>query len=165
MAQRPTPAQLLTPSVLDRLIDDHPESAVEASKRQGQILRELKQTVRRDLENLLNTRVRCIPLPPGLEELEVSLANYGIPDFTGSSVSGDGSLDELFRSIEKAVQIFEPRLKDVRVESVGSSEPLDRTLRFRISAVLHVEPIEERMCLDSEVEPVTGTFRIREEGR
>lgn len=164
MAQRPTAAQSLTPSVLDRLIDDYPESATEANKRQGQILRELKQSVRRDLENLLNTRVRCVPLPPGLEELEVSLANYGIPDFTGSNAVG-GNVGELFRAIERAVQIFEPRLKEIRVEPAGGSEPLDRTLRFRISAVLHVEPIEERMYLDSEVEPVTGTFHIREEHR
>jgi len=165
MAQRPTPSQLLVPSVLDRLIDDNPESNVEAPKRQGQVLRDLKQAVRRDLENLLNTRIRVLPLPPGLDELTESLANYGIPDVSGTSVTGDGSLDELFRSIERAVQIFEPRLRDIRVESASSAEPLDRTLRFRISAVLHVEPIEERLCLDSEVEPVTGTFRIREEGR
>ena len=47
--------QLLTPSVLDRLIDEEPTSTRELPKSRGQVLRDLKQHIRRDLENLLNT--------------------------------------------------------------------------------------------------------------
>ena len=49
-----------------------------------QVLREVKQSIRRDLENLLNTRRQPRPLPPGLEELEASLVSYGVPDVSGS---------------------------------------------------------------------------------
>ena len=59
--------QPLVPSVLDRLMDCEPDNPREAPKSRHQILRELKQSVRRDLENLLNTRwrVRQLAARPG----------------------------------------------------------------------------------------------------
>ena len=80
------PDQPLVPSVLDRLLDFEPEVNREAPRSRNQVLRELKQSVRRDLENLLNTKTRCVPCPPHLEELKQSLLNYGIPDFTSASL-------------------------------------------------------------------------------
>jgi len=52
----PLTQESLIPSVLDRLLDDDPASAREAPKARTQVLRELKQSVRRDLEWLLNSR-------------------------------------------------------------------------------------------------------------
>ena len=43
-------------SVLDRLLDDEPGNPREQPRSSGMDLRALKQNVRRDLENLLNTR-------------------------------------------------------------------------------------------------------------
>ena len=80
---RVRPNQPLVPSVLDRLLDDDPEISREAPASRHQVLRELKMAVRRDLENLLNTRVRCLALPAHCKELNQSLVNYGLPDFTG----------------------------------------------------------------------------------
>ena len=54
--------QPLMPSLLDRLLDDEPNNNQDAPQARHQVLRELKQSVRRDLENLLNTRWRCTAL-------------------------------------------------------------------------------------------------------
>ena len=62
--------QLLLPSVLDRLIDQDPQVRQEAARGRSQLLKEMKLAVRRDLENLLNTRVRCVPWPAELTELQ-----------------------------------------------------------------------------------------------
>ena len=78
--------QLLLPSVLDRLIDDDPQVRHEAQRNRNQLLRDLKLAVRRDLENLLNTRVCCATWPRELTELQQSLVNYGIPDLSGASL-------------------------------------------------------------------------------
>ena len=51
--------QPLVPSVFDRLLDDEPDNSRETAASRRQVLRELKQSVGRDLENLLNTRQRC----------------------------------------------------------------------------------------------------------
>ena len=88
--------QPLTPSLLDRLIDLEPGNTREVPKSRTQVLAELKQSVRRDLENLLNTRWRATRISEDLKELEFSLANYGIPDVSGVSLSSaaerEGSL-------------------------------------------------------------------------
>ena len=150
----------LLPSVLDRLIDDAPELSTEPPKQSAQLLRELKQAVRRDLERLLNTRWRCVSWPPSLQELDYSVVNYGIPDFTSAHLRAAEDPDVLCAVIKSAIEHFEPRLKNVRVDPVENSQELDRTLRFRIDAVLTVEPIEDRVLFNSTVEPTTGNFHV-----
>ena len=153
--------QPLVPSILDRLLDEEPDISREPAKSRAQVLREMKSSVRRDLENLLNTRWRCSHWPPSLEELAVSLVNYGIPDFTGGNLGSASDRNELRRIIETTIRRFEPRFKTVRVELLENSEPLDRTLRLRIDALLHAEPAPEPVMFDSALEPATGNFEVK----
>ena len=152
--------QPLLPSVLDRLLDDEPESTREAARNQAQLLRDLKVSVRRDLQNLLNTRRRLLTWPPNLDELEKSLVNYGIPDFTGSNMAAVKDREELCRVIQGVIRRFEPRFKSVTVQLLTNAEPLDRTLRFRIDAMLYADPAPEPVVFDSALEPTTGTVVI-----
>src|SRR5260370_41366689 len=65
MAERETKRELLgpvTPSVLDRPPDDEPKSKTEGPPTHSKSLAQLKVAIRRDLENLLNTR--CTTPPP-----------------------------------------------------------------------------------------------------
>ncbi|MGH9901235.1 MAG: type VI secretion system baseplate subunit TssE, partial [Pyrinomonadaceae bacterium] len=75
----------ITLSVLDRLIDYEPEISREAPSSRSKSLHQLKQSLRRDLELLLNTR-HTRELPPGLKELNNSLAAYGLPDYSSANV-------------------------------------------------------------------------------
>jgi type VI secretion system protein ImpF len=155
------PDQPLIPSVLDRLLDDEPGSSAEAVKPHSQVLRELKQSVRRDLENLLNTRRWCKSWPPHLEELERSLVNYGIPDITGMDLASADGRQQFRRILEVAIHTFEPRFKSVIVEILENTEAADRALRFRIDGLLHAEPAPEPVLFDSSVEPATGSVEVR----
>jgi type VI secretion system lysozyme-like protein len=119
--------QELIPSVLDRLIDQEPDRKSEPPKSRSQVLRELKLSVRRDLENLLNTRWRCVAWPPDLKQLELSLVNYGIPDFTGANMGAASDRESLRRIVEEVIRRFEPRFKTVRVEILQNSDEADRT--------------------------------------
>jgi type VI secretion system protein ImpF len=157
--------QPLVASVLDRLLDDHPEQQHELPKARHQLLRELKQSVRRDLENLLNTRWRCVSWPPNLDELELSLVNYGIPDFTGVNMASPAERERLRRLIEQIVRKFEPRFKTVKVIMLANRDETDRTLRFRIDAMLYAEPAPEPVIFDSELEPITNSFNVASESR
>jgi type VI secretion system protein ImpF len=160
MAKHPSEPSLL-PSVLDRLLDDEPDVHREAPSGPHQLLRDLKQSVRRDLENLLNTRVRYHTWPPHLTELKQSLVNYGLPDFTAINLSSAHDRQNFCKVIQAIVQQFEPRLKNVSVEPISSSEPLDRTFHFRIDALLRTEPSPERVVFDSNVEPATGDVEVQ----
>ena len=152
--------QPLIPSVLDRLLDDEPTATRELPKTRNQVLRELKKSLRRDLENLLNTRWRCTSWAEDLEELERSLINYGLPDITGADLGSAQHREEFRQIVEKVIQRFEPRFKSVKVAMLGNSEPLDRTLRFRIDALLYAEPAPEPVVFDSALEPATGNMEV-----
>ena len=153
--------QPLVPSLLDRLIDDDPAVNREAPKSRSQVIRELKLSVRRDLENLLNTRWRPIPLPAGLTELQQSLVNYGIPDFSGANLNTPQDRDDFRLIVERTIRMFEPRFKSVKVVMLDNKDSSDRVLRFRIDALLHATPAPEPVVFDSTLEPSTATFDVQ----
>jgi type VI secretion system protein ImpF len=155
------PDQPLVPSVLDRLLDAEPDVSREAPRNRNQVLRDLKMSVRRDLENLLNTRRRCLPWPAGLKELKQSLVNYGIPDFMGMSLGTANDREEFCRTLQTLLRQCEPRFKTVSVKLLTNAEPLDRTLRFRIDALLLADPAPEPVVFDSMLEPASGTFVVK----
>jgi type VI secretion system protein ImpF len=153
--------QPLVPSVLDRLLDNEPEVSREPARNRTQILRELKQSVRRDLENLLNTRASCLTWAPTLKELQRSLVNYGLPDFNGVPMSSSRDREGVCTVLQAVIREFEPRFKSVTVTLLDNSEPLDRTLRFRIDALLHADPAPEPVVFDSALKPATGTIEVK----
>jgi len=153
--------QPLVPSVFDRLLDDDPANSRETAKSRRQVLREMKQSVRRDLENLLNTRQRCRQWPEPFEELDASLINYGLPDFTGVNMSVPSERERLCGIVQRVIQHFEPRFKSVRIRLLENADEFDRTLRFRIDGLLNVEPTPEPVVFDSQLEPTTSTFEVK----
>jgi len=153
--------QSLLPSVFDRLLDDEPDNSRETARSRRQVLRQLKQSVGRDLENLLNTRQRWGEIPETMEELQHSLVNYGIPDFTGINMSLPSERQRLRGIIERVIMRFEPRFKSVKVQLLENADSFDRTLRFRIEGLLHVEPSPEPVIFDSQLEPTTANFEVK----
>ncbi|MFC1751397.1 type VI secretion system baseplate subunit TssE [Pseudomonadota bacterium] len=159
---RPSSTQPLVPSVFDRLIDQNPGVPEDTDTSRSQLLRELRESVRRDLEDLLNTRLPCHKFEEGMEELEYSVINYGIPDFSGNNLVSDREKERFRRQLELVISFFEPRFKEVKVELVEGSDEYDRTLRFRIDALLNVQPAVKPIVFDSSMEPVTHNFRVRD---
>jgi type VI secretion system protein ImpF len=150
----------LVSSVLDRLIDD-PNASGEPPRSSGQHLSQLKRSVTRDLENLLNTRRRWKEFPPESRDLEGSLINYGIPDFTGLNMSVPSERERTRAEIERVIRRFEPRLKNVVVTIEANADAFERTLRFRITGVLRTEPLPERVVFDSELKPATAEIEVK----
>lgn len=148
-------------SLLDRLLDNDPTTSREVPPDDSEKLRIIQRGVRRDLEDLLNTRYRCIAWPPELDEIDNSLINYGIPDFTAASLNVADESDIMVGSIQKAIDFFEPRLSDVRVSPINNNDQYDRTFRFRIEATLTVEGGEQRVQFNSSMESATGQFEIK----
>ena len=112
------PEQTVTQSVLDRLIDREPASRSEAALTRAQSVRQLKVSLRRDLEWLLNSRRTPDAVGSEFQELEQSLYNFGLPDVT--SLSWDSARDRgrLARMIEQVLDMVTPYYKHV-VESLA----------------------------------------------
>jgi len=152
----------LRPSVLDRLLDNEPHIQTEADVDRNQKLAQLRNSVRRDLETLLNTRCRIMSPPDELEQLEYSLLNYGLPDLATVNVLNLQKKKEFTLSLEKLLKDFEPRFKSVKVKFRENKDNTERTMRFSIDAVLYADPYPETIIFDSILEPVTRTVNVEE---
>lgn len=156
------------PSVLDRLLDHEPEISSEPVPSRAHGLRQLKLSVRRDLEWLLNSR-QSSPIAGDAEhadgsaavspELHSSLIFYGLPDFSTASTLSESDQARIGRAIKTAVTKFEPRLSDVIVTLLPMRE-IERALRFRIDARLRVEPAPEPVTFDTVLHIHSGEYRI-----
>jgi type VI secretion system protein ImpF len=127
----------------------------------GQTLEQVKASVRRDLEDLLNTRQRVVSPPPGLDRLAMSVVNYGVPDPLGFDLSSKARIERFRDGIETAIKCFEKRFRRVNVTLASGGETSDRILRFWIEAFVHVEHVPERLLFALDVEPMTREMRVK----
>ncbi len=150
----------VTQPVLDRLIDREPHLAADPSTSRAASVRQLKASLRRDLEWLLNTR-RIAEGADTLEELTRSLFNYGLPDFTRFTDSARDR-NQLTLERESTVGLFEPRLKDARVTLIeGTSGRGTRTVHFQIEGMLQMDPSPEQVSFDAVLQLINGEYQIR----
>jgi len=140
-------------NLLDRLAADSNARATVAT---------IRQSVRRDLEALLNTRRSWLVIPPELRELRQSVLGYGLPDFTVLDLATEDARQWLCDEVRETIVRFEPRLTRVSVTSEEGDEPLDRTMHLRIDAILLVEPVPEAVAFRSDVEPVNLSMTLQE---
>src|SRR5438094_6408240 len=91
-------------SVLDRLIDIDPDSAVEAPGRLS-TARDLQDAVWRNLDALLNTKRKVDPIPSEFDQCNRSLLVFGLPDFTALSLKSPTDQEKLGRAIEAAIRM------------------------------------------------------------
>jgi type VI secretion system protein ImpF len=151
------PNQALRPSLIDRLTD--PESGGTVW-RDGYGVEQAMESVRRDLEDLLNTRRTP---PDGIQDEELlrdCILNYGLPDLTGVQALTPQQRQEIGLMLEQVVAAFEPRLKEVRAVLAESGDPKTPTLRFRIDARLCLDPAPE-VAFETILELTTGRYSIR----
>src|SRR4051812_6131058 len=98
------------PTLFERLFDENPASAAEYSLPRLS-LDDLKDSVARDLEALLNTRsglgeITLEPYPASAD----SVLSFGMTDFVGRSLANPADRHFICRSIERAIAAHEPRL-------------------------------------------------------
>lgn len=149
-------------SVLDRLIDSSPATSQEAPVSRSERLRRLKESVRRDLEWLLNTRRLVCEIPAELKETLRSLATYGVSDFSAMNPRNLADRELMRHRVHEAVRTFEPRLRDVVVAAEDSDE-LDHKLHFRIHAYLDVDPAPEQVSFSTILQLSSAEFEVLEE--
>lgn len=150
--------QGLTPSLLDRLID--PESSGTAAQ-PGYTVAQMLQVVRRDLEDLLNTRLTIMNLPAALARLRGSVYAYGLVDLNSLNALTPQQRDDIGKLLETTVAQFEPRLRDVRAVPIEAAGERKQAIRFRIEARLDVDPSPE-VTFDTVLELTTGQHTVKQ---
>ncbi len=142
----------LLPSVLDRL----ERAAGPSTTKRVADIDDLRTWVLRDLISLLNSRRTPRELPSPLDE---SLLAYGLPDLTNARLNEASACDRLRDAIADAIRRFEPRLFDVKV-SVDALNSRDLRLRFRIEAMLRVEPEPQPFAAEPLLDLPTRSFAL-----
>jgi type VI secretion system protein ImpF len=135
-------------SILDRLIDTEPGVTHEPVQRRFATINQVREAVARDLENLLNTRKSIHQVPEVDGQVSASLFTYGVRDFISYSPRSPSVRQQIRLEIERVIELFEPRLRNVSVR-LDTSAGNERTLRFRISALLVVDPVTTPVTFDT----------------
>ena len=152
----------ITPSVLDRLLDDHPREQAEAPLQQSYDVNRLKRSVARDLEALLNSR--NVDLDEDIERYpraRQSVIDFGITDLSSLSLLDPGDRAYLRDKIRITVERHEPRLGKIRV-SLDAPAGNERMLRFRVDALLKVLPTRPPVSFDATLQLSSNSCQVRE---
>ena len=149
----------LVAPLLDRFLEQNKGTDFRQSH---QIVRSLRESIRRDLENLFNTRYCCVSPPAGYSHLDDCVLNYGLPDLSTINMTSFDSRNEFCRRIEKAVKRFETRIRSVKVKTDMAIDNEDPTIRFRVEATLNVNPLQEMIIFESALNPVNQTVNVSE---
>jgi type VI secretion system protein ImpF len=145
---------LVTQSLLDRLCDtDEWPNTRQAS------MRLYRDSVKRDVEYLLNTR--C----PPIENLSLypkaasSVVNFGLPDLSSYS---DTTMDQnaLLAAMVQTIRRFEPRIQNVRVIMLRT-ENLTRSMRFHIEGRIQFDTSVENIEFDTVLDVTRGEYEVK----
>lgn len=159
MAKSPVPSRQL-PSVFDRLLDLDPDRPQDARLSQRQLLQGHKNSIRRDLEVLLNTQQPSRRIADSRPEIPTSLLQYGSPGFHGLMLATREQHLALARSLQELIGIFEPRLRNVRVTLGDDKTRSLRALSLKIRAETRFDDTDETVTFDTQLDPSTRQFRV-----
>ncbi len=146
-------------SLIDRLVDNDPKTRKEARPLRTLSKEELKESVRRELGWLLNTRT-SIPAHE-YDDRDLTVIDYGMPDFGSYSPAHVADQIILGKRIARTISAFEPRLQDVKV-TVEPEMANERTLRVIIDAVLVSDMLREPVSFLTVLQDGAGLLEVLE---
>ena len=144
--------------LFDRLVDRDRFLGEERVQMRTLDRRGVRESVRRELEQLFNTR--C-PIPSHrLGNRERTVIDYGIPDFSTFSARNPDDHKRIAEILRKAIEAYEPRLAQVRViiEPIAGD---DFALGGSIEAVLVVDNAQEAMLFPTMLQMKEGSIAVR----
>lgn len=156
----------LQPSLLDRLTDEQPELAVEPPSARVLSMQQLRESVRRDLGLLLNTR--------RLEDTEdlsaypyvrSSVVNMGLQDLAGLT-QAELDVPALEQALRRTIINYEPRLakSTLKVKLQPQESPTSTTrVGFLIEAELWAKPLPHKLFLRTDVDLECGKINVEDD--
>lgn len=150
--------------LFDRLVDREPWKTREAPPRRVLDRKGLRESVRRELERLFNTRS---PLPSSrladMAPEERTVADYGIPDPSSFAPANPEDRRDIAEMLRRAVLAYEPRLSHVVVEA-RTLEDQPESLIFALGGALVVDGVPEPITFPIVFRHGRGEVRILERG-
>lgn len=139
------------PTLFDRLLDD--------SSTKGLTIQELRESVAKDLEELLNSRIAKLDQIDHYPLVKKSIMQFGIVDFVGLSTANPLDRAKICQSIAESIAAHEPRLGKVKVEMLQDDNDMG-ALSLSIQAYLNIHPLYEPVVFDALLMPSTQQYVI-----
>nr|WP_242482218.1 type VI secretion system baseplate subunit TssE [Thiocystis violacea] len=156
----------MQPALLDRLTDDEPDKQQESREKRVLSMRQLRESVLRDLAWLLNAgRLDSVQDLDDYPWVAHSVLNYGIPDMAGLTSSGV-DITVIERAVRQAIWDFEPRILRQTVKVHARVDPERMThnaLTFDIEGELWAQPVPLRIYLKTELDLDLGDVQVTEQ--
>jgi type VI secretion system protein ImpF len=154
-----------TPGLLDRLMGERPQASAVPGGTPRLSVEQLKDSIARDLEALLNTRV-AIPEHEfaAYPEARRSILSYGLADFGALCLASSEDREAICCSLKVAIEIHEPRLTEVTASLECEAGSINR-LQFVIHARLRVSPDTEPVNFNAVLQPSSLHYSISKAAR
>ncbi|MDE8602978.1 type VI secretion system baseplate subunit TssE [Marinomonas sp. RSW2] len=143
---------------IELIQDEAPESKIDRHRPEVEYYIQYKNSVMRDLQELLNSR--CRSLNPFSEVKGDVLLTYGVTDFAHINISSLSGRDELRRKIQETLRLNEPRLSDINV-TLSEEKIETNSLGFYIKAKLMFYGESEAVMITALFEPALKMFNFR----
>ena len=147
--------------LFDRLLasdPDAPEGLIQTCS-----VEQLRDSVARDLERLLNARSALLSNDPLWSvlgpEVRASVMCFGVPDFAGRVLASSDDQRFIASSLARSIEAHEPRLRQVAVDFSQNDAP-GRALQFTIRATLVVRPARESVSFDAVLMPSMSRYQV-----
>jgi type VI secretion system protein ImpF len=150
-----------SPGLFDRLLGEHGDDRAG----RGLSLEQLKDSLARDLEDLLNTRC-ALPeeLLRAYPECARSIVNYGLIDFAGMCLSSSEDRARICACLKVAIERHEPRLRNVQARLELEAGSINR-ISFAISGTLAGLSVKEAISFDAVLQPSSLHYSINRSAR
>ena len=122
-------------------------------------LRTFRDSLKRDLEWLLNTRQPPIEGIDRYTHARKSVIHYGLIDTSSLSTSSSTDQRKLQQAVAECITRFEPRLTDVNIV-ISGSEAKRRQMRFHIEAQIILDPAPEPISFDTVLDLTSGEYTV-----
>lgn len=138
-------------TLIDRLCQGRPSTSIG----------EMRDMLRRDLEDLLNTRQGPEEIPSCMEHLNSSMAVYGLNYIENVDMNVKDDLLKLLTNVKSSIQLFEPRLEEVDVSIVKAKDDSQTrspfVLHLRIDAVMRIGAYVDRVVFNTMIQKSGAT--------
>ena len=147
---------LITQSLLDRLtdLDQWPET-------RSASITMYRESLKRDVEWLLNTRQPVIPELEGYPATAASVLNYGLPDIHSFDGSARQRTECAHRCpLKNAFASSSPASVSL-MSSSTRTDVLSRSLKFHIEGQIVYENMNEEIKFDTTLELISGEYEVK----
>ncbi len=134
---------------------------VSAGKYASQAKREssIEQSIKHDIEKLLNTRSMFSNLSNKLEAVDASCIGYGMVDFLELSNNAKIKQEDVCSIVQKIIEKHEKRLKNILV-SLADDQHYNNLIAITITAEIDCNNNKQQLVFESFIEPNKQRFSL-----